>query len=91
MLRCIAVHCNALQCVAVLCSVLQCVALCCNVHTRNCYGFDVDVHIPNHRALSLLGMLCCSVLQRVAMCCSVLQCVAACCSVMQCVAVCSSV
>ena len=36
-------------------------------------------------------MLCCSVLQCVAVCCSVLQCAAVCCSVLQCVAVCCSV
>jgi len=36
-------------------------------------------------------VLCCSVLQCVAVCCSVLQCVAACCSVLQRVAVCFSV
>ena len=33
-------------------------------------------------------LLCCSILQYVAVCCSVLQCVAVCCSVLQCVAVC---
>ena len=33
-------------------------------------------------------MMCCSVLQCVAVCCSVLQCVAVCCSVLQCVAAC---
>jgi len=33
-------------------------------------------------------LMCCSVLQCVAVCCSVLQCVAVCCSVLQCVAVC---
>jgi len=32
-------------------------------------------------------IVCCSVLQCVAVCCSVLQCVAVCCSVLQCVAV----
>jgi len=36
-------------------------------------------------------LMCCSVLQCVAVCCSVLQCVAVCCSVLQCVAVCSNV
>jgi len=35
--------------------------------------------------------VCCSVSQCVAVCCSVLQCVAVCCSVLQCVAVCCSV
>jgi len=33
-------------------------------------------------------VVCCSVLQCVAVCCSVLQCVVVCCSVLQCVAVC---
>ena len=37
------------------------------------------------------GLLCCSVLQYVAVCCSVLKCVAVCCSVLQCVALCCSV
>ena len=37
------------------------------------------------------GVVCCSVLRRVAVCCSVLQCIAVCCSVLQCVAVCCSV
>jgi len=36
-------------------------------------------------------LLCCIVLQCVAVCCSVSQCVAVCCSVLQCVAVCCSV
>ena len=36
------------------------------------------------------GVVCCSVLQCVAVCCNVLQCVAICCSVLQCVAVCCS-
>ena len=38
-----------------------------------------------------VDIMCCSVLQCVAVCCSVLQCVAVCCSVLQCVAVCCSV
>jgi len=36
-------------------------------------------------------IVCCSVLQCVAICCSVLQCVAVCCSVLLCIAVCCSV
>jgi len=36
-------------------------------------------------------VLCCSMLQYVAVCCSVLQCVAVCCNVLQCIAVCCSV
>ena len=36
-------------------------------------------------------LVCCGVLQCVAVWCSVLQCVTACCSVLQCVAVCCSV
>ena len=35
-------------------------------------------------------VVCCSVLQCVAVCCNVLQCVAVCCSVLQCVVVCCS-
>ena len=36
-------------------------------------------------------LVCCTVLQCVAVCCSVLQCVAVCCTVLQCVAVCCTV
>jgi len=43
------------------------------------------------RYLTLLLLLCCSVLQCVAVCCSVSPCVAVCCSVLQCIAVCCSV
>jgi len=43
------------------------------------------------KAGQVCGVLCCSVLQRVAACCSVLQRVAACCSVLQYVAACCSV
>ena len=39
----------------------------------------------------IVGEVCCSVLQCVAVCCSVLQCVAVCCSVLQCVVLCCSV
>jgi len=37
------------------------------------------------RTIRTMLMLCCSVLQCVAVCCSVLQCMAVCCSVLQCV------
>ena len=65
-----------LQGVAVCCGVLQCVAVGASllpphrrrVRERICHGHE---------------MLCCSVLQCVAVCCSVLQRVAACCSVLQ--------
>jgi len=49
--------------------VLQCGAVCCSV-----LQYDLA---PN------LSIVCCSVLQCVAVCCSVLQCVAVCCSVLQ--------
>jgi len=40
--------------------------------------------------LYILRLVCCSMLQCVAVCCGVLQCVAVCCSVLQCAAVCCS-
>jgi len=53
---------------------------------------DGAVERVSHGAsLQCAGIVCCSVLQCVAVCCSVLQCVAVCCSVLQCVAVCCSV
>jgi len=68
-----------LQCVAVCCSVLQCVA-------APLVKALTTVHV-----FARLPVVCCGVLQRVAVCCSVLQCVAVCYSVLQCVAVCCSV
>jgi len=55
-----------LQCVAVRCRVVQCVAV------QESQG----IRMANRR------LVCCSVLQCVAVCCSVLQCVAVCCSVL---------
>jgi len=59
-----------------------CVYLCASyslpnppIKTRECINFSNDI-------------VCCSVLQCVAVCCSVLQCVAVCCSVLQRVAEC---
>ena len=73
------VYCSVLQCVPVCCSVLQYVAVCCIVAVC-------------HVIVSLEGcglkLICCSMLQCVAVCCSVLQCVAVRCSVLQYVAVC---
>jgi len=80
--------CRVLQGVEVCCSVLQCVAeyrvvsQClaeCTENTGN--GTDVSIAV----------VVCCSVVQCVAVCCSMWQCVAVCCSVLQCVAVCCSV
>jgi len=80
-------------------TVLQCVAVCCSV-LQSC----VVVSYKTSRLQEFpetIEVLCCSVLQCVAVCCSVLQCVAVCycavycaavcCSVLQCVAVCCSV
>jgi len=68
--------CMCTFCVAVRCSVLQCVAVCCSVLQFRC-----NVYIPCHRRRKrrrhcTMHVLCCSVLQCVAVCCSVLQCVA---------------
>ena len=60
--------------------VLQCVAVCCSV---------LQTKIAACRWCHWL--VCCSVLQCVAVCCSVLRCVAVWCSVVQCVAVCCNV
>jgi len=82
MLRCVAVCCSVSQCVAVRCSALQCV--------KDTFKSDDIIFIKHRKAcvhIRRKKLLCCSVLQCVAVCCSVLQCVAMCCSVSQCVAV----
>jgi len=77
------------QCVAVCCSVLQCVAVCCSTSILRRFkakrkplslaqrgrGMSVCKRLGCKLCLSIL---CCSVLQRVAVCCSVLQCVSVC-------------
>jgi len=83
-----------LQYVAVWCSMVQCVAVCCNGRIVNTSIYYFQQHVG-------LALLCCSVLQYVAVRCSALQCVAVrysalqCgavwCSMLQCVAVCCSV
>jgi len=64
--------CSVLQCVAAM---LQCVAAMCMRCRRH-----LKI-VENHTAV-----VCCSVLQSVAVCCRVLQSVAVCCRVLQCVA-----
>ena len=59
-------HRSELQCVAECFSVLQCVAVSPRMQSIRLYDYEI---------------MCCSVLQCVAVCCSVLQCVAVCCSV----------
>ena len=78
------VCCSMLQSVAVCCSLLYSVAVCCKTHRM--------LVLPGPFYLTYLKcVVCCSVLQCVAVCCRVLQCVAVCCSVLPCVAVCCSV
>jgi len=63
--------CNVLHCVALCCIVLQsvnCVAVCCSWWEL---GAHIDLHMPR-----TLHVMCCIVLQCVAVCCIVLQCVA---------------
>ena len=93
---CVAVCCSVLQCVAVCCSMLQCVAACCGVYGSVSH---LDSHIlilccnmgecvARNQSCSvsrLTVIVCCSVLQCVAVCRSMLQCVAVCCSVLRCV------
>ena len=55
-----------------------------------CYNMRPDKYRVT-KTQRMTHLVCCSVLQCVAVCCSVLQCVAVCCSVLQCVAVCCSV
>jgi len=79
------------QCVAVFCIVLQRVAVRCRV-LPCCVGTD---GLPI--AFKILFIVCCSMLQCVAVCCGVLKwvavgcsgldCDAGCCNVLQCVAV----
>jgi len=80
-----------------------CLALflaCTQVHTRTRtqtytpgqqkqkrWAFNVEEF---YRSSDVCLLMCCIVLQGVAVCCSVLQYLAACCSVLQCVAVCHS-
>ena len=72
-----------LQYVVVRCSVWQYVAVCYMV----CYFGEAQLFIRGRHA----RLVCCGVLQCVAVCCSVLQCVALSCIVLHCVAVCGSV
>jgi len=75
---------SVLRCVAVWCNVLQFVLL---------HQYLVPISKTVNIVVQMLDLLCCRVLQCVAVCCSVLQrtpcsvlqCVAVCCSVLQCV------
>jgi len=55
--------------------VLQCVAVCCSV-------LQVSEVLCGSRYHFIFWVVCCGVLQCVAVCCSVLQCVVMCCSVL---------
>ena len=57
---------------------LQCVAVCCSVLQR--VALNILSTITGAHAVENACIVCCSVLQCVAVCCSVLQCVAVCCS-----------
>jgi len=71
-------------------AVLAC--MCMRVRLSVCVRTSSREYADGARASCNRRMLvCCSVLQCVAMCFSVLQCAAVCCSVVQCVAVCCSV
>jgi len=106
-LQCVAVcshttHGNALQHTATHCTTLQHTAPhCTHYTTEGCLPFVLGGD-PCFRLFweasfrcSTEGcppkLVCCNVLQCVAVCCSVLQCVAVRCSVLQCVAMCCSV
>jgi len=74
-------HCNALQYTATHCDTLQ--------HTATHYMWHVIHMNATLQVTETCHMYMCDVSYIV--CCSVLQCVAVCCSVLQCVAVCCSV
>jgi len=65
--------------------VLQSVAVYCSVYSS--WLQCVAVADSDGRVVATFDILCCTVLQCVAVCCSLLQCVAIFCSVLQCVAV----
>ena len=68
-----------LQCVAAGYSVLQCVAVCCSEHLVATRKTLRGAATPRYT----MSVMCCSVLECVAVCCSVQQCVAVCCSVLR--------
>ena len=92
----VAVCCSTLPCVAVCCRVLQCVQ-CVAVCDYMWCAVTRDTLSPPSKPFQRIfddsdcAIVCCSVLQCVAVYCSVLQCVALYCHVLQCVAVCGSV
>jgi len=81
---CVAVCCSVLQCVAVCCSVLQYAAVCCSVLQCVTLCGKVCRSVLQCEMYALLGethstvtvegrpLLCCSMLQSVAVCCIVL-------------------
>jgi len=73
----------------------RCIGMYIHIYTHLCACMKVTLLCVCHWCVCIytymVCILCCSVLQCVAVCCSVLQCVAVCCSVLQCVAVCYSV
>jgi len=109
MLLCVVVCCIALQSFTLCYSVLHCVAVWYSVSffqhpsyeyngyailqgAAGCVRCDAKICFCIMRYVARI--VCCSVLQCVAVCCSVsqiLRCVAVCCSMRQCVAVCRSV
>jgi len=90
-LQCAAVCCSVLQCVAVCCSVLQYVADLQSRLTK--FSFELLLLGCCQKVVGPLDVepLRCCYIGNVIVCCSVLQCVAVCCSELQCVAVCCSV
>ena len=71
-----------------------CFDMCCNVCVSVCVLQCVLIcvlFLKRQLFSCVESLVCCSVLQCVAVCCSVLQCVAVCCSMLQSVAACCSV
>jgi len=86
-LQCVAACFSVLQCVAVNRSVSQCVApVLQGTDSRSPSAVQCCVLQMYSGAMAHVHLVCCSVLQCVAVCSSVLQCVPVCCNVLQCVA-----
>ena len=84
-LQCVAVCCSVLQYVAACCSVLQRVAACCTKRSKQLGANHLQITLNLDELV--MDRAWCSVMWFDTMffvvCCSVLQCVAVCCSVLQ--------
>ena len=85
------IACVAVCCTATHCNTLQHTATHWYTHIQHANGRAVSATYRARENVCRRRLVCCSVVQCVAMCCSVLQCVAVCGSVLQCVALCCSV